>query len=134
MLTEQDLLNEIALCESQNHTYSNLEKLATLYVLYDHLYGSNESTNKDTTPSIQHSYSISRKNAESGVEVLPTFFDYVEAKNAYKIGDVPKDKVLRTFNALVFEIKEMFNLIYSNTDTEEEREILYALIEDLQRV
>ena len=74
------------------------------------------------------------KKAESGVEVLPTFFDYVEVKNAYKIGDVPKDKVLRIFNTLAFEIKEMFNLIYSNTDTEEEREILYALIEDLQRV
>lgn len=38
MLNRRELLNAIAECESSNESFQNCQKLATLYILYDHLY------------------------------------------------------------------------------------------------
>ena len=39
MLNKRELLNAISECESANENFQNCQKLATLYILYDHLYG-----------------------------------------------------------------------------------------------
>ena len=38
MLNRRELLNAINECESANDNFQNCQKLATLYILYDHLY------------------------------------------------------------------------------------------------
>jgi hypothetical protein len=38
MLNRRELLNAIAECESSNESFQNCQKLATLYIIYDHLY------------------------------------------------------------------------------------------------
>lgn len=39
MLTRRELENAIRKCEDSQTSYQNCEKLATFYVIYDHLYG-----------------------------------------------------------------------------------------------
>ena len=111
--------------ESKDTTYANCEKLAWLYIVRDHC------AHQMGTASIEPIADVERT---ATVEILPSFSKYAEFKKAYKIGDASKDKVLQSFNALILELKDFLNLLYSNTDTEEEREILHALIKDLQRV
>lgn len=38
MISERELLKEIAICEKEPLNYSKIEKLANLYIVYDHLY------------------------------------------------------------------------------------------------
>lgn len=39
MITEKELLQAIELCKKDPVTYANIEKLANLFIVYDHLYG-----------------------------------------------------------------------------------------------
>lgn len=43
MLNRRELLNAISECESANENFQNCQKLATLYILYDHLYSEPKS-------------------------------------------------------------------------------------------
>lgn len=38
MLSRKELLNAINDCETANESFQNCQKLATLYIIYDHLY------------------------------------------------------------------------------------------------
>lgn len=44
MLNRRELLNAISECESSNESFQNCQKLATLYILYDHLYAEPATT------------------------------------------------------------------------------------------
>lgn len=39
MITERELLEAIERCKKDPVTYANIEKLANLFIVYDHLYG-----------------------------------------------------------------------------------------------
>ncbi len=39
MITERDLLEAIEECEAEPPSFTSIKKLANLYVVYDHLYG-----------------------------------------------------------------------------------------------
>lgn len=45
--------------------------------------------------------------------------------------DTTKEKMLDSFKTLSDELKDLFRLIYRNTDTSEEREILNTLISEI---
>lgn len=64
-------------------------------------------------------------------DVLPAYFFYLETKRKYQMKDTTKEKMLDSFKTLSDELKDLFRLIYRNTDTSEEREILNTLISEI---
>lgn len=57
-------------------------------------------------------------------DVLPAYFFYVESKRKYQLKEITKEKMLDSFKVLNEELLDLINLIYRNTDTTEERELL----------
>lgn len=46
MITREDLLLEIKQCQRDPVTVPSIEKLACMYIVYDHLYGESEASEK----------------------------------------------------------------------------------------
>lgn len=127
MITEKELLIEINKYEQNLNNYQSCEKLANLYIIYDHLYGKQIKT-VDPLPRPEIKVS---QNSEADNKVLPTYFYYVQAKKSFQEGNVPKEKVIRTLDALSIEIKDFVKMLYRNTDIPEEREKISKLINDI---
>lgn len=66
--------------------------------------------------------------AKETKDILPAYFTYIETKRKFQTKDTTKEKMLDSFKTLSDELKDLFRLIYRNTDTPEEREILNELI------
>ncbi len=119
MISQRELLNSIRDIEQSASTHQQCQKLADLYIIYDHLYGLKEAA---------HSYQAPKSQGE----ILPAYFGYVDAKQAYQVGDVPKEKVLRSLDSLIYELKELIREIYRSTEMPEERERLKNLSEQFK--
>ena len=133
MISKKELLREIEELENKQPTYQTCEKLSTLYIIYDHLYG--EKSNSRDFEVMKYSYSSSpepKTANENKKTLLPSYYSYVEAKEQYQYGDASKEKIIRSFDVLARELKTFFKTLYSNTDTPEEREILNRLIDSLK--
>ena len=52
MISKNELLKAIQDCESQPSSYSNCEKLAVFYSIYDKLYGYKTASPKSTTETV----------------------------------------------------------------------------------
>lgn len=74
---------------------------------------------------------ITSQIAKETKDILPAYFTYVETKRKYQTKDVTKEKMLDSFKTLSEELKDLFKLIYRNTDTSEERQILNNLISEI---
>lgn len=59
MLTRRELENAINECENLPLTYQNCEKLATFYMIYDHLYTTKEPRAEIKPETIINDYGIS---------------------------------------------------------------------------
>ena len=129
MIGEKELLKEIEDYESRQPTYQVCEKLANLYIIYDHLYGNKNEPQHNIPPN--YSFYSEEPNQEEKESVLPAYDMYVESKIAFQYGDIPKEKVLYFLNALSQEIKDFFAMLYRNTDMPEEREIINSLINNI---
>ena len=134
MISEKELLIEIEEYESKQPTYAVCEKLATLYIIYDHLYG----IKKTQTDFSDTNYSFDSDPRQTDDEeqpdkkiILPAYESYVDAKTAYQYGEISIERVLKTFEMLSQEIKDFIKMLYRNTDTPEERQILNTLINEI---
>lgn len=133
MISEKELLREIEEYESRHPTYQTCEKLSTLYVIYDHLYGkSKNETNMlqqySYAPGTEEKYTPEVKERKI---ILPSYDSYIDAKTEFQHGDISKEKVLRKLDTLSREIKEFVKMLYRNTDMPEEREKLNKLISEI---
>ena len=107
--------------EAKDTTYANCEKLAWLYIVRDHCCHTQtrESLNIETIPS-------EPKHVDK--EFLPTYFLYMEAKKSYQQNEGSKEKVLNCLDSFLAELKEFFKIIYRNSDTPEERQMINEFI------
>lgn len=129
MISERELLAEIDKYERNLTNYQCCEKLANLYIIYDHLYGNQESTQLQPNTKTIETESI--MDSSTNGDILPAYFSYIEVKKAYQYGDIPKEKVLRALDSLSREIKDFVKILYRNTDMPEEREKLNLLISEI---
>ena len=134
MISEKELLREIEEYESKQPTYQVCEKLATLYIIHDHLYHA-EKTRSDIFKT-NHSFDSGPKQTEVEEKperkiILPAYESYIDAKTAYQYGEISIERVLKTFKTLSEEIKDFIKMLYRNTDTPEERQILNTLIGEI---
>ena len=79
MITEKDLLQEIELCQQQPITDKKFERLASCFIVYDHLFG--EPYGAAYSGSVQ-TETVIQTNGGSD------FLRCVDGKNADKVWDV----------------------------------------------
>lgn len=109
MLDIADIENTISKLESGSTSYDNCLKLASLYIVRD--YYNKEETH--ITP-VEKEYN----------DILPSYNSYCDIKKQYQMNLLPKDSVLAAMQNLSKEIKEFLLIIYSSTDTQEERDMM----------
>ena len=63
--------------------------------------------------------------------ILPAYFTYIETKRNYQLKESNKEKMLDSLKTLSEELKDLIKILYRNTDTIEERQILNTLISEI---
>ena len=86
MLTKSQLLDAIDELESMTTTYQDCEKLATFYLLYDHLYGDKKPQLETTREVMIGKYgesdflkAVDGKEAETVWQIMDELMDSVQA-------------------------------------------------------
>lgn len=110
--------------EAGTASYANCEKLAMLYIVKDHLCKENKTAEQRTE-------NAENKPRSQTAILLPSYLLYIETKKQYQQGNISKEKVLKTLDYLLNEIKELIKKLYSNTDVPEERERITRLINEI---
>lgn len=62
-------------------------------------------------------------------DILPAYFRYVNVKRKYQLKEVTQEKVIDTLKVLIDELNDLINLLYRNTDTNEERTLLNQMLQ-----
>lgn len=106
----QDIEESIRELEDSQTTFSNAFKLASLYILKEHL----KPTLKPTEDNVERELS----------DILPQYKRYIEVKREFQLGEVNETKVLEVLGYLGQEIKEFLQILYASTSSPEERKIL----------
>ena len=112
-----DIEAAIVELESGDTTYSNCAKLADLYTVKEHLSGTD--VGEDTV-------------VEEYIDILPSYGKYKEVKTKYNNNEVTEDAVIETAKDMSQEIKEFIQTLYSNLDTEAEKQILVRTIAEIK--
>jgi len=103
--------------ESGETTFINCERLASLYIIKEHF----------------KKYPLVLRGLYDEVEeelndIAPQYKQYCEIKRDYQLGKTTKEAVISSMKCVCKEIEEFINILYSSTDTPEEREELKQLI------
>lgn len=96
-----EIENTIKSLESGETTFANCQKLASLYVVFDHL-----------------------KTAGDVKDSLPAYKNYCEVKCQYQKHQTSEVNVVTSISAVCKELKSLIHLIYSNSDMPEERKYI----------
>jgi len=101
----------------QDNSYEACQKLASLYIVKDHL----------------------RPEAIDGTEkqlldIFPSYNKYVAVKRNYQFGNAGEKAVEMALNNLCQEISEFIIALYSGTTSKDERQYIHRLLERLTEV
>lgn len=107
----QEIENTIMELENSNATFDSCEKLASLYVVRDHLLQNNKSQDTDDI--------IKEYN-----DILPEYSNYCNLKRDFQFGKVDNKCVLKSLCNVCDEINEFIKILYDSVDIVEEKEIL----------
>ena len=115
MLELNELNEMIKELEEDTTTFSNCQKLASLYIIksYNH---ENNSTMQELN------------------DILPQYKNYCMIKKRYQLNELPENTVVYAMQDVSKEIKDFILSLYNNTITKDERYILKNMIDDLQNV
>lgn len=97
--------------ENSDLSLSNIRNLSSLYIVRKHLI---ESTVDSVTTELD--------------DILPSYIEYVNTKRKYQLHEITEQSVYIKLEQVCKEIKEFLHMLYSNTDTAKEREMLRKLI------
>ena len=114
----QEIEKTIAELENADTTYSNCQKLASLYIVQKHY--------NSQTPKLNN---IVVKEFN---DILPMYSEYCKIKRKYQSKELPSDAVIDAIKNVSREIKEFIKTLYANVDTVEEKEELTNMIADLK--
>lgn len=108
-----NLIDEL---ESSDTSLSNIRNLSALYNVKNHMLG-----------NISFNHTVKELN-----DILPSYVDYIDVKRRYQLKEITIDNVLIALNNVCKEIGDFLKTLYCGTDTEQEREYLHNLIEQLK--
>lgn len=63
--------------------------------------------------------------------VLPTYAVYKTEKRKYQLGEVTKERVLKSFDVFIREIKDFIGDLYRYSDMPEEREKINKMVNEI---
>ena len=114
----QEIENTITELENSDTTFSNCQKLASLYI-------------------VRKYYTIDTSQRSSKVikefnDILPMYSEYCKIKRKYQLNEVSEDVVLKAISEVSREIKEFIKTLYANVDTKREKEELTNMIAELK--
>lgn len=112
MIDIKEIDDAIYELEHADTNYANCQKLASLYVVKDHL------THLASPNSVVKEYN----------DILPSYTNYKGLKTQFQRGMGTKENVLHSLDLLCIEIREFLQTLYQSVDTEEEREQLNSLL------
>ena len=101
--------------ENSDLSLSNIRNLSSLYIVKKHL---TESKIDNVTAELN--------------DILPSYLDYVNTKRKYQLHEVTEQAIYLRLEQVCKEIKEFLHILYTNTDTPKEREILKKLITQIR--
>lgn len=108
------IINEmIEELEDSDTTYANVADLASLYTVREKLNMSTDNVVKELN------------------DILPAYNVYKTVKRNYQLNGIDKSKVLRQLESVCIELKDFICRLYSNSDSPEEREIIFKTIKAL---
>lgn len=105
MLDIQEIENSIKELEKSSTTYDTCSKLASLYIVRDRL--KSDDVVEDELN-----------------DILPSYRLYKEVKRKYQLRSATVDMLCDALRDVVSELNEFLHILYSCTDTEQERAIL----------
>ena len=111
----KELNNMIQDLENSDLSLSNIRNLSSLYIVKKHL---TESKIDNVTAELN--------------DILPSYLDYVNTKRKYQLHEVTEQAIYLRLEQVCKEIKEFLHILYTNTDTPKEREILKKLITQIR--
>lgn len=117
MLNIEEINNTITELENADTTFATCDKLASLYIVRDNLLNKNN---------------LIMDNVEEELEdILPAYKEFVKYKKKFQLDEISKEVMLKYMSNLTNEIFEFIQVIYQNTSSDEERDLLNIMIEQL---
>ena len=116
MLNLEEINNTIEQLENGDTTFDACIKLASLYVVKEHI--SNKSV--DTV--------INELN-----DIMPAYIQYKKIKREYQLGNIVETAVINQISRVCNEISEFISTLYSGTDIPVERDIIISMLSDLSK-
>ena len=116
MLNLQEIDDTIEELENGPTTFDTCIKLSALYNIKEHLQDATMKLENDVEKELS--------------DILPHYRKYVEVKRAFQHSEADKAAVLALMQSVCAEIKEFLMVLYSSTDTAEERDFLRLIIEE----
>lgn len=122
MLDINEINDTIADLETNySTTFDTCMKLASLYTVREHLQTSVTKPTETKAASVETELN----------DILPQYRLYCNVKRKYQLNELTEQAVFIAMRDLCKEISEFLHILYSNTDTPKEREMIKALIADL---
>lgn len=125
MLDYEEITNTIEELENGETTYDSCIKLASLYIVEEHI-KSRLNSIVDSSTSVSNSSVIDELN-----DILPQYRLYCEVKRKYALNELTSEAVIMSMRDVCGEIYEFLHILYSNTDMQAEREEIKKLIAKL---
>lgn len=117
MLDLQRIENTIKELEDEETTFDTCIKLSALYVVREHLGGEILEVEDEVVKELS--------------DILPHYEMYVQAKRNFQLTRTEYDAVLDCMKIACKEISEFIYSIYSSTDNESERILLYEMLNNI---
>lgn len=114
MLNIDEINNTIEKLENEDTTYANCSKLASLYIVRDHI------SNNDVI--------IKEYN-----DILPSYNMYVNAKKDYQLHKVNITYVENALNTLCSEILDFLDILYSSCENAQEQDLIVSVVKEFKK-
>lgn len=108
MLNLDEINATIDELESNKLTFDVCQKLASLYII------KNYYENKKDNDIVITEYN----------DILPSYHKFCELKRKYQLSEISEEIVYKQLKLLCTEISEFIQILFNNTDNEQEREII----------
>ena len=114
----QEINNTIIELENSDTTFANCQKLASLYIVKEHLHNVEPKTDNIVIKEYK--------------DILPMYFNYCSIKKQYQLNQVTEQAVHTATQDVSREIKGFIQTLYANVDTEIEKQELVKMITELK--
>ena len=111
-----EMIDELIQCDT---TYQNIRDLAALYKV-------KEQFLKEEPP-------IPTPVEKELSDILPAYESYIECKKKYQLKETTKESLSEKIKLLCIEVFEFISIIYSNTETKEERAEILRCVDRLTK-